>query len=258
MPMSIRTQLEAAGLTPGEAAVYEATLTLGTAPALRISRAAKIPRATTYLILGSLEKMGLIKVHHKRNTTLFSSGSPSLLTAMIDKKEAKQKLTTKQERDVLVDLIPRLQSTWKENQEQTQLYSGIDQLKKVHADLVRHAKPGDVWYRLMPVDNLVTVFGDKDFFWETEHKAKGMQSRLLFTTASPALRVQLLASQTKHHQRKALDGTVYRSGASVTACRDRVVVEVFRNNRDINGVVINSDVVAALVREMLSMVWAIN
>jgi len=238
--------------------VYEATLTLGTASALRISRAAKIPRATTYLILGSLEKIGLITVHHKRNTTLFSAGSPNLLTTMVDMREAEQKRITQQERDVLADLIPQLQSAWKENQERTQLYSGIKELKNVHADLVRHAKPGDIWYRLMPVDNLVAVFGEKDFFWETEQKAKGMQSRLLFTTASPALRVQLLASQTRHHQRKALDGTVYRSGASVTACRDRVVVEVFRNSHEVNGVVISSDVVAALVREMLSMVWASN
>ncbi len=253
--MSNQTQLEEIGLLPREAAVYTATLALGTSSALRISREAKIPRSTTYLTLGALEKIGLITVQHKRTTTLFSSGSPNLLTAMVDSKEEAQWNITRRERDVLADLIPKLHSSWKENRDRTHLYKGIKELKKVHSDLVMHARPDDIWYRLMPVDNLVAVFGEKDFFWEKAQQAKGMRSRLLFTTNSPERRIQLLASQTLHDQRKALDGNVYKSSASITACRDRVVVEIIRDTNEISGVVINSDVVATLIREMLHMVW---
>ncbi|MEX1112755.1 MAG: helix-turn-helix domain-containing protein [Candidatus Andersenbacteria bacterium] len=254
--MSNQAQLEELGLSPREAAVYAATLTLGTSSVLRISREAKIPRATTYLALGALEKIGLVTVHHKRTTTLFSSGSPSLLTDMVDSKEHEHTRMTRRERDVLAELIPRLNSTWKENLDRTHLYTGIEELKKVHSDLVMHAHPNDIWYRLMPVDNLVAVFGEKDFFWEKAQQAKGMRSRLLFTTQSPERRMQLLAAQTRHDQRKALDGNVYKSSASITVCRDRVVVEIIRNTDEISGVVINSDVVATLVREMLRMVWS--
>ena len=59
---AIITTMEAIGLTPNEAAVYVASLSVGPSTVAAIARAAGIERTNTYRIIESLQEQGLMSV----------------------------------------------------------------------------------------------------------------------------------------------------------------------------------------------------
>ncbi len=246
-----QAQLEHLGLSAREAAVYDAALSLGPSSALRISRVTKVPRATVYLVLRSLDEKGLVTSRHENSTTIFTAAPPAALNDFLNSRERE----IDKGRSLLRDLIPQLQSQWSDNEDVTKSYVGIDQLRRVHADLIMHAQNGDMWYRLMPVDRLIDVFGVENFFWDKSSRAKGVHTRVLFTTSYQARRQQLLASQNSRHHVKELPHRLYSSNTSITVCRDRAVIEALRNKGEVTGLVIASDMIAGMLRDILRILW---
>lgn len=86
--MDILTVLQEAGLNAKQAAVYAATLEMGSAPALRIALKAGIKRTTAYVILSELHEMGLVEVIPRGATTLYQAVDPENLVSDMKEKAA--------------------------------------------------------------------------------------------------------------------------------------------------------------------------
>lgn len=84
--------LEQFGLSEKKAKVYLASLEMGPATAAQIAQKAKINRATTYVEIESLMKIGMMSTFEQNKTTLFSAESPASLKRLVAQKEEQLKV----------------------------------------------------------------------------------------------------------------------------------------------------------------------
>ena len=93
--MELRTELIRAGLSSKESAVYLALLELGTQTANKVAIKAKVNRATTYVVLDSLQKKGVVSQFEKDNTTHFVAENPESILRFLNEEtqycQAKEK-----------------------------------------------------------------------------------------------------------------------------------------------------------------------
>ena len=79
------------GLSEKEAAVYLALLELGSDTVQHIAKKSAVNRATTYVILDSLKKKGVVSTVEKGTKTHFQAESPESLRKLIRLQEAEIK-----------------------------------------------------------------------------------------------------------------------------------------------------------------------
>lgn len=78
--------LKKIGLSYKEASIYIATLKVGSNPASIIAKYSEVNRCTTYSILESLEKKGLVSEFERRKIKYFTALPPEQLPSYIDEK----------------------------------------------------------------------------------------------------------------------------------------------------------------------------
>lgn len=86
--MLFEADLTKLGLSDKEAAVYLAALALGAGPVQPIARRAQVARATTYLVLESLMKRGLVTQYEEGKKTVFVAEPPQQLAQLLEKQES--------------------------------------------------------------------------------------------------------------------------------------------------------------------------
>src|SRR3989344_2315482 len=94
--MTYEQHLEQAGLTPHQAALYEAFIKRGAMPASRAAREANVPRTLAYSVLKQLKTMGLIdKKEDKGKVATFAAAHPLKLQERAEeaKKRSEEALT---------------------------------------------------------------------------------------------------------------------------------------------------------------------
>jgi len=135
MKEQLEQELVKVGLTEKEAKVYLAALELGPSTAQSIAAKATVNRPTTYVMIESLIKRGLMSSFEKGKKRFFVAGKPTQLLYIL---ENKKKLITDQERTVR-DLLTQI-ATFEDNNKETptvQIYEGIEAIGVLHAEL-RH------------------------------------------------------------------------------------------------------------------------
>lgn len=119
------------GLSEKEALVYVATLQLGPSTAQEIATLAGVNRATTYVMIESLEQQGLMASITEEKKRLFVAESPDRLMAILHLQ--KQELSEK-ERE-LAEVMPKLHALFNSSKEKPDIryiegLEGIEQLRR--------------------------------------------------------------------------------------------------------------------------------
>jgi len=83
MADSIERGLVELGLEEKEAKVYRTILELGPSPVQMVAQRAGIPRATTYVLLGSLRKRGLVTTFERGKKMFYVAESPEQLAQLV-------------------------------------------------------------------------------------------------------------------------------------------------------------------------------
>jgi len=97
--------LQKAGLSAGEAEIYEILLNLGPSPAQAILKKTELKRGNVYNILASLEEKGLVtKTGDAGPKIVFAPGSPNVLSELLVRKEEEARQGRQQLSDVLDNL----------------------------------------------------------------------------------------------------------------------------------------------------------
>lgn len=250
--LTFAPDLKKLGLSDKEAAVYLATLTLGSSTVLRIARRAKVARATTYLVLDSLMRRGLIAQYAEGNKTLFVAESPRRLEHLLKDKESE----LEEERGELQQLMPKLLAFTQsaDGRALVRYYEGLEGLKRIRAEMTMQSQPGDLWRQISPADYMKKVFGDDSFTYKAQRKAKKIQSRAIITTRSQKLKQHLLdTGESKWAERKFMDPKKYTSASGMSIYKDRVVITTFEGKA--GGAVIESESVAKMMTELFDMLW---
>jgi len=135
--------LKKLGLSDKEIKVYKACLEAGPSSVRSIALSAGVNRGTTYDILKSLQKMGLVAYYHKAKHQYFAAEDPSVLRDALEQKQA-QLEKTKEEIDAV---IPQLRSMHKQEAKPVvKFYEGASGIKTILRDVIEQCSSGSGEY----------------------------------------------------------------------------------------------------------------
>ena len=253
--MPFHTELKKLGLSDKEAAVYQALLELGEATVQQIAQKSKVARATTYLILDALMKVGLVTHYEHDDKTKFIAESPTQLKRLLDRQQ--EELKSRQAD--LGRLLPKLQAFIRSSDQRpvVRYFSGLEGLKTMRSEMVQYSTHKDIWYSLSPFDYLRLVFGDEtrgQYTYADTRAAKGIQHKVIFTTLSDKIRQEMLRTAKKERsERRFVPPERFRSTSGMTIFRDRIAIATFSGQ--VGGVIIESPSVALMMRELFLFAW---
>lgn len=126
--------LKRAGLSEGEIKVYEAILTIGTAPINKIHEKTGIERRNIYDIVNKLIKKGLINYTDENKKRSFQLANPKKIISYIE--ERKSDLTNLQSE--INEAIPQINSIFNSNKQEimAEVYRGFEGIKAVWDDML--------------------------------------------------------------------------------------------------------------------------
>ena len=145
--------LESMGLTPNEAAVYLASLSLGASSILSIARSSGVKRTTVYTILVALQKQGLMIREVRGFKTLFVAERPEKLESIIDQKKID-----------LTKALPDLSALYNLHGEEgtIRFYDGLEAVKSVYESLLADVKAHEDYLIVSDLDQWLKL--DPEFF----------------------------------------------------------------------------------------------
>lgn len=132
--MSLEKNLISLGLTPKEALVYLSSLELGPSPVAEIAKHAKVNRATTYVMIESLTKRGLISSMEKGKKRYFAAESPEHLQNIFHL----ERMGIEEREHDLHALLPELRAlTAGKEKPRVRFYEGLEGLESMREDLFK-------------------------------------------------------------------------------------------------------------------------
>lgn len=145
--------LKELGLEDKEANIYLASLLLGPTTILKLSRHSGVNRTTTYEVIDSLERKGLMKKEIHGLKTLFAPEPPERLENTLEMKRA-----------LLARTLPELEGKYhlKSTGSSIKYYEGLTSIKNVYDDILKDLKPHDFYYVISNTEEWQNL--DNDYF----------------------------------------------------------------------------------------------
>jgi len=174
----LAAKLQSVGFSQKQARVYVAALFLGPSAVQKIAEQAEINRATAYVILDELAKMGLVSESTQGKKTVFVAEPPEAIERYL---ETQQKEIASR-RDELKDLLPNLRETSRatdgEEAPMVRFYKGLNGSEQLSKELLRKAKKGDTIYGLVNYDEVLKA--DPAVAPAKTRVKKGIKAKVLY------------------------------------------------------------------------------
>ncbi|MDP1884380.1 MAG: helix-turn-helix domain-containing protein [Candidatus Moranbacteria bacterium] len=154
----LEKDLQEIGLNEKEARVYLSALELGQSTVQDIAKKALVNRATTYFVIESLMKSGLMSSFQKGKKQYFVAADPDRLIEILEQ----EKDTIERRKEGLRKLLPQLQSinNKQANRPVVKYYEGKEGLLSMSEELIKYAK--NEILMAYSEDAVNAVFGDKE------------------------------------------------------------------------------------------------
>lgn len=239
-------KLEDLGLTDKEARVYLAALFLGSASVQKIADQAGVKRATTYVILEQLEKMGLVSEAQEGKTTVYVGENPQSITRWLEKQEK----DIRKKKEEVKDFLPALSEIKREatgEAPQIRFYKGLEGISSVLAELIRKTKPKTQIYGVSNVDEVEKLFPGH---WEKFPKnlvSKKISSKLLYWSHQKEI------PSSKHFLRQTKK-LPYPPKADMSLLQDKAAILSYKG-KDSIGILIESEEIVGVLRQLFEKAW---
>ncbi|MDP3741162.1 MAG: helix-turn-helix domain-containing protein [bacterium] len=132
--MDIQNLLKEYGLSDKEIAVYLSLVNLGPSPVRTVASDSKVNRGTTYDILKSLLKQGLVSYHNKEAHQFFAAESPDKLVLALEQKQKDLEIVKTKIEENLPSL--RLAFGQQGGKPVMKLYEGAKGIKQILQDIL--------------------------------------------------------------------------------------------------------------------------
>lgn len=241
--MSLEKNLIALGLSQKESLVYLAALELGPAPAQNIARKAGVNRPTTYVMIESLTKRGIMSSFEKGKKRFFTAESPETLQNIF---HAQRREIDEREHS-LHAVLPELRALASGAEKpRVKFYEGLEGLEAMRTDLLR----------LKELD-ILSVFSldDAEQILHQEHTEpfrkklldRQAKNRYIFTSSEPPKNIPA-----------AWDGRrvpkdLFPLHGEITIYGDRVAMLSYKGK--LIGVIIENQGLAETMRSMFELAW---
>lgn len=237
--------IEEAGFSDKEAAVYLAILEVGRGSVMEIAKIAKIDRTTTYRILQSFLAIPLVQVFKEEKKTKWAALHPRYLVEHIQKK-----------RRVIQEVFPDLEALYNLNEEKPKLayFEGEEGLGKLMADMIDEVKARSEVLSFSAPGAAAGYYTTKRFLQLAQERAKKqIMSKILIPTIEGIPDYKIGEDFKNWRHVKIVDPKKFPFKASFNIWNNKVAILTVRSHPI--GVVIESKDISDTLRSIFEMVW---
>ncbi len=234
--------LEEVGLSPDEASVYLASLSLGPTTVLKVARATGIKRTTVYSVIDALKERGLMRVELHGLKQWYAAENPEKLFSLLQRRK-----------DIFQSRLPEFFALYKLQGTESVLkyYTGIPAMQQAYMATLEEIRPHQAYLVIANQEkwhNLDDTFA----IAYTEARAKlPIETRLLLQD-SPTARMYEKLEKNYHQETKILPAGNPLNVDTVLLPEKLVIAEL---TPPYTTLVIENKSVVELHREMFEMLW---
>jgi hypothetical protein len=216
---------------------------------LDVAKKARLQRSTAYLIASELVAMGLIDEDHKTYKKLFTAAEPDYI---LQKLEAKYRQIGRNN-IALKEALPELRAAHQTTtiRPRVRTFEGRAGLVAVWNDILAERQEILLWTN-QKTERLVFGENTHDVFIK-ERMAKKIPTRVLAVNNSEGVALQSADSQYMRQTKLLLDGTSFTSETYIYGNK----VAILDMNKDIFGIITESEQIASSQRAIFEHVWRI-
>lgn len=240
------------GLSEKEAAVYLSSIQLGPSPVQKISRKAKVNRATTYVIIDSLTEMGLMSKYEEGKKTFFVAERPKRLIGYFKEKE--RNLREKLEK--INQIVPELDSLYNDfsDKPKVKYYEGVEGLKAVYNDFSEGQKEGDLIYTFLPLDEFEkSVLNKKLSNARRKRVNKRVSMKVIYTSKKGRSLDYENEGKGNLIETSFVEYENYPFEGGMNVYRDKIFMIDYKGK--LGGIVIENATLASMMRQVFLISW---
>ncbi|HLN18721.1 MAG TPA: helix-turn-helix domain-containing protein [Patescibacteria group bacterium] len=244
----LEKEIEKLGLSDKEARVYLAALQLGKSPVQEIAVQARVNRATTYVIIDSLRKKGLMSTTEQNEKILFVAESPSNLLGMVRLQEKELKEKEKKIADLLPELLALHSLTG--NKPKVKFYEGIEGLYTIQEEYLK-TKSKQI-YNISCFDNFLIAMPRVGNEYTPRRIKKGIRSKLIYITKDGPNK-RFSSNEEELRESKYISPEVFPFKSDITIFDNKVSIESYEEG--IISVLIEHQSIADSLRAIFEFIW---
>ncbi len=234
------------GLSDKEAAIYIALLSFDKALISDISLKAKVKRPTTYVILDSLAKKGLVSESNIGKKTYYIAEPPEKLGLFVER----QIHLLEENKKSLDIIVPQLKSIQREQGEKpmVQFFDGKEGVLSSNDDTFVKKIGDEPVYIIYPVDLVKNLFSEKETGALREKRiTKGIKSKAIYTSKE----AEKPSDETG--ERIKIDSDKYPISSDITIYGDRVRIAILGKRP--SGISIKSPELAETLKSLIKYIF---
>lgn len=239
--------LQDLGLSEKEAAIYLALLQVDNASVIDLSKKTGVNRSTTYVILDSLAKKGLVSETTIGKKTHYQAEPPERLETYVEKRKSEFDEQAKR----LTDLIPQLKGIQRESGERplVKYFEGIEGMKTSSEELFYNdMDEGGVIHMVYPKDALEEIFTEKEREkLRSMRTGKKIRSKVVYTSSSGA------RPSDQTGDRIQIDEKRFPISCDISVYKDRVRISIL--GKRLSSIFIHSSDVAETMRSLINLAF---
>lgn len=244
--MLIEQQLTSFGLSDKESRTYLTLLELGTAAVSDVSKKSKINRSTSYVLLESLAKRGLVSISTRGKTRLYNPAPPERLVQLI---EERVKTTTEmlgQARAVL----PELKSIYTGigPKPKVSFFEGAEGIRSVYEDTL--TSPETI-LAYASIENMHEALPDYFPDYYRRRAKRGIHIQSIFPD-TPAARERVKHDRQEDRTAVLVPTSDYAFSPEINIYDNKVV---FMSLREKFGLIIESEELASAMKKIFALSW---
>lgn len=240
----LAAELQEIGLSEKEAKVYLATLELGQETVQNISKKSGVNRATTYVILESLQKKGIVSIFEQGKKTVFIAEGPESLYNII--REQEEEL---QKKDVELDgMMPQLMSVYNLHPEKpvVTFYQGKEGLKKMQEKfLTMNSDEASVIYSPKAVKELFT---ESEI---TEQRSKRVGKKIKTRSIYSGDTSEKVDVELSEHRK--ISEEEYQIDSDITIWEKTVMIAALKGH--VSGIIIENEIIAETFKSIFDLAF---
>lgn len=234
------------GLSEKEAQIYLALLSFDKALIAEISEKAKVKRPTTYVILDSLLKKGLVSEINEGKKTYYVAEPPEKLEMFV----ARQIHLLEENKKALDIIIPQIKGIQREQGEKplVQFFDGKEGVLSSNDDVFIKKFGDEPVYKVYSRDLVKGMFTDKENeILRQKRLSKGVKSKAIYTSKLDERPSDETGDRIK------IDSNKYPISSDITVYGDMVKIAIF--GKRISGISIKSPEFAETLKSLIKYIF---
>ncbi|MBI2020986.1 hypothetical protein HYS99_00545 [Candidatus Giovannonibacteria bacterium] len=247
-------ELKKIGLSENEARVYCALLELGSATAQEVAKKADVKRATTYVQLDSLMKIGLVtsfeKTPERKNgagKTYFRAEDPSYLEKIVER----EKKTAEDREKVLREILPALEKVFLSSGERPRVrfFEGVEGLRTMQDEFLKSKSKEAVGFS--SADDILRIFPSHPSEYSPRRVKSRIHSKVIYTSSKGKILKEV--DQEMMREARFVPEAKFPFTCDVVIYDNKVAISAL--SKKPMGVIVESEEITESFRSMFALAW---